>query len=189
MDGGRKGTQRDLTSAAAVGDSIARLPGLARGGEWPAPPPAGGEQRDRVSAWGWGSADAQAGQQIFSKVGCAICHVSSISTTSGTLTIGEYTVPDALKNKTIHPYGDFLLHNIGTGDGIVQNGPQDTANKLRTAPLWGLRTRDRFMHDGLSVTLPNAIGRHRNEASDVIKSYYKLSDRQKSQLLAFLNAL
>jgi CxxC motif-containing protein (DUF1111 family) len=133
--------------------------------------------------------DAQAGQQIFSKVGCAICHVSSITTTNGTITIRDYTVPDALKNKTIHPYGDFLLHNIGTGDGIVQNGPQDTANKLRTAPLWGLRTRDRYMHDGLSVTLPNAIGRHRGEASEVSRNYFKLSERQRSQLLAFLNSL
>jgi hypothetical protein len=34
------------------------------------------------------------------------------------------------------PYGDFLLHDIGTGDGIVQNPPEDTANKLRTVPLW-----------------------------------------------------
>src|SRR5947207_10586344 len=137
------------------------------------------------------TADAQAGQQIFTQIGCATCHIASITTApSGTvINGGTFTIPDALGGKVIHPYGDFLLHDIGSGDGIVQNGPQDTANKLRTAPLWGLRTRDRFMHDGLSVTLPNAIGRHRNEASDVIKSYYKLSDRQKSQLLAFLNAL
>ena len=148
-----------------------------------------GTKAPPVDADLFASADAQAGQQIFSKIGCAICHLSSITTTNGTLPIGEYTVPDALKNKTIHPYSDFLLHNVGTGDGIVQNGPQDTANKLRTAPLWGLRTRDRYMHDGLSVTLPNAIGRHRNEAGGVIKSYFKLSDRQKSQLLAFLNSL
>jgi hypothetical protein len=34
----------------------------------------------------------------------------------------------------------------------VQNGPSDTANKLRTAPLWGLRTHDHLMHDGLSAS-------------------------------------
>ena len=43
--------------------------------------------------------------------------------------------------------------------GIVQAGPQDTANKLRTVPLWGLRTRPRFMHDHASLTLENAIER------------------------------
>ena len=98
-------------------------------------------------------------------------------------------VPDALGNKTIHPYGDFLLHNVGTGDGIVQNGPADTANKLRTVPLWGLRTRDRLMHDGASVTVAGAIQRHGGEASSVVRNYSKLSPSQQRQLLTFLNSL
>src|SRR5207249_10693258 len=87
---------------------------------------------------------AQAGLQIFSQIGCALCHRASITTAPPATAIngGMLSVPDALGNKVIHPYGDFLLHDIGTGDGIVQNGPPDTANKLRTAPLWGLRTRD-----------------------------------------------
>jgi CxxC motif-containing protein (DUF1111 family) len=45
-----------------------------------------------------------------------------------------------LGNKTIRPFGDFLLHDVGTGDGIVQNGGNRRANKVRTAPLWGMRT-------------------------------------------------
>ena len=80
---------------------------------------------------------------------------------------GTFAVPAALGNKIIHPYSDFLLHDIKTGDGIVQAGPQDTANKLRTAPLWGLRMRPRFMHDLQSLTLENAIERHKGEAEDV----------------------
>jgi CxxC motif-containing protein (DUF1111 family) len=39
-----------------------------------------------------------------------------------------------LGSKVIHPYGDFLLHDVGTGDGIVQNGPQNTANKRGLSP-------------------------------------------------------
>ena len=58
------------------------------------------------------------------------------------------TVGEALGNKIIHPFSDFALHNVGTGDGIVQNGGQSTANQLRTAPLWGIRARIRLMHDG-----------------------------------------
>ena len=135
--------------------------------------------------------DAQAGAQVFTRVGCAICHVPSITTAAaGTDINGDgYQIPDALGNKTIRPYGDFLLHNVGTGDGIVQNGGETTANKVRTSPLWGLRTRDRFMHDGLSITLPNAISRHGGEAGGVTKNYFKLSSRQKDQLIAFLNSL
>jgi CxxC motif-containing protein (DUF1111 family) len=98
-------------------------------------------------------------------------------------------VPKELANKTIHPYSDFLLHDVGTGDGIQQNGPPETAAKLRTAPLWGLRTRDRLMHDGLSATRENAILRHSGEANLATRAYRQLSDREKSQLLAFINSL
>ena len=52
---------------------------------------------------------------------------------------GAMTVPAALGNKIIHPYSDFLLHDIGTGDGIpIQPTPEfaATANQMRTAPLW-----------------------------------------------------
>src|ERR1700758_2688114 len=84
---------------------------------------------------------AAAGQRLFEGIGCGLCHVGTIVTApSGTLIDGAtFTVPEALGDKIIHPYSDFLLHDVGTGDGIVQGGPQDTAHKLRTAPLWGLR--------------------------------------------------
>ena len=134
---------------------------------------------------------AQAGSTLFNQVGCANCHVTAITTApSGTvINGGQFTVPDALGNKTIHPYSDFLLHNVGTGDGIVQNGPADTANKFRTAPLWGLRTRDRLMHDGQSLTRNDAILRHAGEATFVINNYRSLNSAQKNQILQFLNSL
>src|SRR4029077_14948043 len=91
------------------------------------------------------TADAQTGANLFNAIGCNICHVTSITTAPAGTVIngGAFTVPSALGSKIIHPYSDFLLHDVGTGDGIVQNGGQATANKMRTAPLWGLRTRDR----------------------------------------------
>ena len=100
-----------------------------------------------------------------------------------------FTVPDALGNKIIHPYGDFLLHNIGTGDGIVQNPPQDTANKLRAVPLWGLRMHPRHMHDLRSLTLEDAIERHRGEADEVRERFHGLSPTERQQLITFLNSL
>jgi CxxC motif-containing protein (DUF1111 family) len=137
------------------------------------------------------TADAQAGQQIFTQIGCALCHVPSITTapTGTQINGGTFTIPDALGNKIVHPYGDFLLHDVGTGDGIVQNGPADTAHKLRTAPLWGLRTKDRLMHDGLSLNRTDAIERHRREGEDSSRAFSRLSDAQKKQLLTFLNSL
>jgi CxxC motif-containing protein (DUF1111 family) len=134
--------------------------------------------------------DAQAGSVIFDKIGCGICHVRTLVTApAGTaLQGGTYVVPPALGSKVIHPYSDYLLHNIGSGDGIVQNGGPSTALKVRTAPLWGLRARDRLMHDGLSLTVGDAILRHRGEAFIVTGVYRALTPRQRQQLETFLNA-
>jgi CxxC motif-containing protein (DUF1111 family) len=98
----------------------------------------------------------------------------------------------ALGNKIIHPYSDFLLHDIGTGDGIpIQPTPEyaGTANKIRTAPLWGLRTRNRLMHDGLTFTREDAILRHGGQAAGVRRDYQALSAAAKAALIAFLNTL
>ncbi|HEY0406228.1 MAG TPA: di-heme oxidoredictase family protein [Pyrinomonadaceae bacterium] len=137
------------------------------------------------------TADSQAGQSLFNAVGCNICHVASITTApAGTIINGgAFTVPTALGNKIIHPYSDFLLHNVGTGDGIVQNGGQATANRMRTAPLWGVRTRARLMHDGESLTRSEAILRHAGEATGVINNYRSLSVTQRNQIATFLNSL
>lgn len=103
---------------------------------------------------------------------------------------GTFTVPEALGNKVIHPFSDFLLHDVGTGDGIVQTtGLQETANKIRTAPLWGLRMRTRFMHDFESLTLDDAIRRHHGEAQQVARRTRDLSPTEKQQLAIFLNTL
>src|SRR5579863_1377525 len=135
--------------------------------------------------------DATAGQQLFSSIGCVTCHVATLTTAPPGTAIngGTYTVPAALGNKTFHPYGDFLLHDVGTGDGIVQAGPPDTANKLRTVPLWGLRIKSRFMHDNASMTLDDAIRRHAGEAQDVIANFTALTAAQQQQLITFLKSL
>lgn len=137
------------------------------------------------------SPEARAGGQVFNVIGCAICHVPTLTTAPpGTpLNGGMFVVPPALGNKIIHPFSDFLLHDVGTGDGIVQNGDRSTANKLRTPPLWGLRTRNRYLHDGTALTFEDAIQRHRGEAGLVIQKYRQLPEPQRMQLLRFLRSL
>jgi len=135
--------------------------------------------------------DAQVGEQLFHQIGCDICHVDTIVTApAGTLINGgAMTVPAALGNKAIHPYSDFLLHDVGTGDFIIQNGGAITFSMVRTPPLWGLRTRARMMHDGENFTRNNSILRHDGEARPVIDNYRFLSTSQKNQLITFLNSL
>ena len=144
------------------------------------------------------TADARAGASLFDSIGCDTCHIATLTTApTGTLINGgAFTVPAALGNKIIHPYSDFLLHDVGTGDGIAQvNIPgsntldQTMKNKVRTAPLWGVRTRNELMHDGENYTRNESILRHANEANGVINNYRALSTAQKNQLVTFLNSL
>jgi CxxC motif-containing protein (DUF1111 family) len=138
-----------------------------------------------------GTKEVREGEELFDQVQCSICHVDKMATVPpGTvLNGGTYTVSDAIGNKIIHPYSDFLLHDIGTGDGIVQGGPQDTQHKLRTQVLWGLRTNARFMHDLKSQSLESAIQRHAGEAAGSVSQFNALPQQQRNEILRFLNSL
>jgi CxxC motif-containing protein (DUF1111 family) len=137
------------------------------------------------------TADSQAGERVFSQIGCDACHTPTFVTApaGSVLNGGTLTVSDAVGNKIIHPFSDFLLHDVGTGDGIVQNGGQSTANSLRTPPLWGLHVRGRLMHDLGSLNFDDAINRHRGEASGVVGNYRRLSPGDQRRLKTFLSSL
>ena len=140
------------------------------------------------------NATVRAGEVLFSQAGCNACHVGNIRTAAPGTRIngGAMRVRDAVGNKVIHPYSDFLLHDVGTGDGIPVLPGADfagTASEIRTAPLWGLRARNRLMHDGLSFTKQEAIARHANQAATAKSAYDALSQAQKDQVLAFLDSL
>ena len=141
------------------------------------------------------STDIQEGAALFESMNgqysCSVCHVPSITTANRCQPIngGAFQVPEALARKTIHPFGDFLLHDIGTGDFIVQNGGPITRTRVRTAPLWGVRTRTNLMHDGESLTFNEAILRHAGEATQVRNRYAALTVAQKRKLISFLESL
>jgi len=95
----------------------------------------------------------------------------------------------ALNRKTLALFSDLLLHDVGTGDFIVQNGGPVTRTTVRTPPLWGVRTRPQLMHDGLSLTFNEAILRHSGEALQVRLRYQALSVADKRKLITFLESL
>src|SRR5947208_884661 len=149
--------------------------------------------RDRVLA---ATPQAQRGSELFDNIGCAVCHVRTFTTAPAGTVIngGADTIPPALGDKVFHPFGDFLLHDVGTGDGIAvamveHYGPNmyrtlwkdfvpdsilHARNKVRTAPLWLVRLRHRLMHDGSSLTFRNAILRSRDEAGTVMCRFLML---------------
>jgi CxxC motif-containing protein (DUF1111 family) len=157
------------------------------------------------------TSNARQGAELFDKVGCDICHIHTLMTAPAGTKVngGAFTIPSALADKQFHPYGDFLLHDVGTGDGIVAAMTEhygkkmyqitwknlsiseynNTANKIRTAPLWGVRLHSRLMHDGASVTLLDSILRHKGEAEHVTEKFEKLKPAEKEAILEFLRSL
>jgi len=154
---------------------------------------------------------AKKGEGLFDKIGCATCHVETLTTAPAGTKIngGTFTIPVALGSVTFHPWGDFLMHDVGTGDGILQAtrehygkrvfqimsdylSKQDfesSRNKIRTAPLWGVRLRPRLMHDGASLTLRDAIQRHQGEAMHVSQKFEKLKREDQEAIIEFLKSL
>jgi CxxC motif-containing protein (DUF1111 family) len=153
---------------------------------------------------------AKRGSDLFDRLGCDVCHVRSMVTAPAGTKIngGTFTIPAAIGSKTFHPFSDFLLHDVGTGDGIViptvehygratrqmprectHENFQKTRNRIRTAPLWGVRLRTRLMHDGTSVTLRDAILRHGGEAEQATRAFRRLAANEQAAILEFLRSL
>ena len=134
-----------------------------------APPPPG-ELSDAVIA----------GAEVFLRSGCATCHTPILET-------GPSEV-SALSERRFRPFSDFLLHDMGAlGDGIVQGNA--TGRLMRTAPLWGLSARTRFLHDGRATTIGDAIRAHDGQGARASSRFRSLGYRDARDLFAFLLAL
>jgi CxxC motif-containing protein (DUF1111 family) len=132
-----------------------------------------------------GAASIAHGKELFSDVGCAVCHTPTLQT--GTSSVA------ALSGKPANLYSDLELHDMGDGlsDGISQG--QATSREFRTAPLWGLGQRIFFLHDGRTADLKRAIREHRSrgsEANGVVSKFFGSFDQHEQQdLLNFLRSL
>src|SRR5437016_3930051 len=93
------------------------------------------------------------GRNLFSSVGCAVCHTASLTTAASSLT-------SSLSNATANLFSDLEIHHMGTGltDNVSQGGAG--GDQFRSAPLWGLGQRRFFLHDGRTSNLLTAIASH-----------------------------
>jgi CxxC motif-containing protein (DUF1111 family) len=133
-------------------------------------------------------ADIVAGRQLFLNISCGKCHTPQLQTGSSSIA--------ALANKTIFPYTDLLLHDMGPGlnDGYTE-GTALTA-EWRTPPLWGLGLSKNsqgggyfLLHDGRAGTIEEAILMHGGEALQSKTSFQQLNSAEKAQLIKFLESL
>ncbi len=128
------------------------------------------------------------GRVTFEKLGCAQCHIPTLQTGPQYIVLDpdsqfptkRYLRITALENREVNAYSDLLLHDIS--DGV-------SGGRLRTAPLWGLRFRKYYLHDGRTNNLEEAISAHAGQAQSVKEKFSSLGTQQKADLLAFLRSL
>jgi CxxC motif-containing protein (DUF1111 family) len=137
------------------------------------------------------TSESARGEQVFASIGCASCHRTSfwIPPRAFTTAEGEAVDEAALQGVTIQPYSDFLLHDMGPGldegVGLGQARPAE----YRTTPLWGLRHRRDFLHDGRAALLSAALRWHGGEAAAARAAYLALSAAERRALEVFLWSL
>jgi CxxC motif-containing protein (DUF1111 family) len=110
------------------------------------------------------------GEAAFKSFGCASCHVPDMPPAMGV-------------------YSNFCLHRMGDtlADGILDH--EAKGDEFRPTPLWGLRFRSFYLHDGRAMTLHDAISAHGGQAADAVVAYRDASEDQRAALLRFLKTL
>lgn len=138
--------------------------------------------------------DAQqvaAGSKLFQGMRCAACHTAEMKTGSGHL-FAE------LRDQTIRPYTDLLLHDMGPGLADKFAEGQAQGGMWRTAPLWGIGYTEKvlgkegkagYLHDGRARSLTEAILWHGGEGTRARQRFEALSKAERESLLAFLKSL
>jgi len=134
------------------------------------------------------SPNVSRGRALFSETGCSDCHTPTLQTSA-------YARHAELRDQTIHPYTDMLLHDMGAG--LADNLPegQATGAEWRTAPLWGIgltsdvNAGEAYLHDGRARTLEEAIRWHGGEGEAAKDDYEALSAADKAAVIAFLRSL
>ena len=119
------------------------------------------------------------GDVVFNEIGCGSCHTPEAKTRSD--------APSFVRNITFRPYTDMKLWDLGEGQSY------------RTPALWGLshnltlltsRGREvRFMHDGASRSIEDAISRHGGSSSASRSQYNGLSGSDKAAVVKFIESL
>jgi len=131
------------------------------------------------------------GSQLFATAQCVACHVAKMKT-------GKNHPFAELRDQTIHPYTDLLLHDMGPGLADSLTESQGKPRLWRTSPLWGLGslkyvqggvTSVRYLHDGRARTLMEAIGWHEGEAAGSRQRFEALGKDERAAVLAFLESL
>jgi CxxC motif-containing protein (DUF1111 family) len=134
------------------------------------------------------NAQALQGEQLFASANCVKCHAP-------TLTTSAFHPMTELRNQTIHPYTDLLLHDMGAGLADNMGDGVATGSEWRTPPLWsigltaGVSGGEAYLHDGRARSLEEAILWHGGEAEAAKEAFRNMSASDRAALIKFLKSL
>jgi CxxC motif-containing protein (DUF1111 family) len=128
------------------------------------------------------------GEELFANAGCTSCHTPTMVT-------GPFHPKAEVRNQTIHPFTDLLLHDMGPG--LADNLPEGDATgaEWRTPPLWNIgytarvSSGEAYLHDGRARTLEEAIKWHGGEGTLAAKAFEAMSVLDAAALISFLKSL
>ena len=144
--------------------------------------------------------EVKMGERMFYEAKCHLCHVTTLHTRPrGSVLLNGTQLP-WLGNQTIHPYSDFLLHDMGSeimGVGLNDNYVSGLArgNEWRTTPLWGIRLQEKvnghtcFLHDGRARNFVEAIMWHGGEGEASRNLFKAMTKERRDALVKFLESL
>lgn len=140
------------------------------------------------------------GEQMFYKAKCHLCHSVTLHTQTRGSTLLLGTQLTWLGSQTIHPYTDFLIHDMGSeimGVGLNDNYVSSMArgNEWRTTPLWGIGLQKTvnghtyFLHDGRARNYVEAIMWHGGEGEASKNLFKNMNQNDRNALVEFLRSL
>ncbi|WP_301702517.1 di-heme oxidoredictase family protein [uncultured Muribaculum sp.] len=144
--------------------------------------------------------EVKMGERMFYEAKCHLCHVTTLHTRPrGSVLLNGTQLP-WLGNQTIHPYSDFLLHDMGSeimGVGLNDNYVSGLArgNEWRTTPLWGIGLQEKvnghtcFLHDGRARNFVEAIMWHGGEGEASRNLFKAMTKERRDALVKFLESL
>ena len=146
------------------------------------------------------SLGVEKGQKAFYNAKCHLCHVTTLHTRPRGAVLLDGTELPWLGSQTIHPYTDYLLHDMGSeimGVGLNDNYTSGMArgNEWRTTPLWGIGLQKKvnghtyFLHDGRARNFIEAIMWHGGEGEASKNLFKKMDKADRQALVKFLESL
>ena len=151
------------------------------------------------------SGEAREGQDLFEDIGCAACHIPTLTTHSPILTYSFPEVPTDPTANVFHRvdltafpaffettttgglvvplFADLKRHDMGPE--LAESFGGERAAQFTTARLWGVADTAPYLHDGRALTLTDAIALHGGEAQEARDVFVDdFSAREKKRALS-----